>query len=525
MSKKKYRALNIEDPRVPLTAQNISNFPAPVSRLQVTPKTILGIPAIYGGLRLLAAKVAAVPLQVYKRNSNGGYSVAKDHSAYPLLTLSPNNSFLKPCDLLFSLIVQTYIFGNGFVRVHRDPQAKPVSLELLDSSLISIEVGNGGLLYLRSNQDGTRDYFLPDEIVHLKNFSVDSLVGQPLHKLLSTALGLSLSVQKYAESYFRNGCKISLAFKVNGRLTEERREQLRNEIDRIHRGSDNAFTVSVLEEGSDLVELGQTGQEQGLVAMSESQIRVAAQVLGVPASYLGISDSYTSHNSLESQSKQLLSDCINPILVQIEQAYNLLLLSEVEKRSESHFIEFDRSHLIQVDEITKEQIKGDQLDNNRISWEEYRQEKNLSTDRKGQHWFRTVQTQLVDSDFVVVAPEPPTPAPVVAQAVPQPAQDQPQATPEAPQGQRGLAEALTLKSIDRLIERARKTVEAGKEITDSRSVFIDNLDCFDNHEQTIDSLFTDIKQEVNAILKEDVPKINWDRYKKQLIKGLLDGQI
>lgn len=520
--KRKYRALNIEDPRVPLTAQNIADFPVPHTRQQVSPETILGIPAIYGGLKLLATKISAIPLSVYKRATKGGYQADKNHAAYTLLTLSPNNSFLKPCDFHFALIIQTMVWGNGFARVVRDQAtAKPVALELLDASTMKILGGNGSLYYVRTNSDGSEDIFTPDEIVHIKNFTIDGFMGTPLHKLLGTALGLSLAIQKYAESYFRNNCKISLAFKVNGRLSQERREQLREEIDRIHRGSENAFSVSVLEEGSDIVELGKTSGEQGLVAMSESQIRVAAQILGVPASYLGISDSYTSHNSLESQSKQLLSDCINPILVQIEQAYDLLLLSEVEKRTESHFVEFDRSKLIQIDEKVKEEILTSQLNNNQRSWEEYREEKNLSTDRKGT-WFRTVQTQLVDSDFVVVTPEPPTPPPVVTA---QTAQDQPQATPADQPEQRSLAEALTLKSIDRLIERARKSVEAGKEITDSRSVFVDNLDCFDNHEQAIDSLFGEIKQEVNAILKEDIPKINWDRYKKQLIEGLLNGQI
>lgn len=520
---KMFSTRSIENPQFPLTATNVSEYIKKRNGVVATPQSIMSIPALYGGLRLMCFKFASLGVMVYKNSKNGGYLPDKDHPSYKILTRSPDG--VSTCSQFFSsLLLSTYVYGNGLALVHRDELMQPEWLELLDPEKVEIESTGRNIQYTIDRGNNQKEVRYSDEILHLKGLNGDSIQGTPLHIVLGQSLGLTIEMQAYLASYFRNGCRVGTVFKMKKPVKDKNTiDKMEAEYNRKLAGSNEAFKSLVLAEDMDIEEIGKNNGGSDLSKLTEDQLRACAAIIGVPPSYLGITDGYTSNNSLESQQKQLLADCLNPWLVQFEECAEKVLLTEKQLDKESHFIEFDRNQLDATDSITKNEIRISKLTNNLISWEEARGELNLPATREGTY-FRQANISVVDSEtFEVATPEP------VAQvsAQPQPELPNDAETPTAepmPDSETPTREkALTEKTVERLIKRLQKSVESNDSVdlsTSHRAVFVESLDCFPTHQQATDKLFDELQEELRAICKQDRNKIDWNRYRNQLIEEL-----
>ena len=144
-------------------------------------------------------------------------------------------------------------------------------------------------------------------------------------------------------------------------------EKIRNTIsafNKIQTGITQSHRIGLLQDGVKWQPISVSPQDSQLLATRAHEIRATvANILGCPPHKIG-DDSRTSHNSLESEQMSYLSECLDTWLCEFEQEANSKLLTEQQKNSDSHFIEFNRNALLRMnandraDYYTKMQMNG-----------------------------------------------------------------------------------------------------------------------------------------------------------------------
>lgn len=495
------------------------------SGISVNHRSVLGIPAIWRGLNLVSQKVGKLPLCVYRRLPDGGCEPATDHPAWKLLKKRPSPD-LSPFVFKQTLMLHALIYGNGYFYVFRDQNGDPSELGILDPS-VTHPYREGGTLGYVTTVDGQDRKLLADNVGHIKGLSYDGIQGLSTLDVLKESLGLSQAIQKYTSVYFANAGKPSVVITLPVGLKDpDKIERFRRTWGDIHTGLDNAHRPALLENGASVTPLSGGNEDAQLTELTDQQVRACANILGVPPSYLGVTDGYTSHNSLEQQTKQFLSDTLDGWLTNWEEVCEQVLLRETEKDRDTHYVEFNRQALDQTDTKTQEDVLILQLSNNAISWEEYRKIKNLPVDRSGT-FFRQANVNAVEGE-TFQPPEPPTPEPA-----PQP--DQPEPPPDAPAASQDDSAArfdrLTQSVVRRLVERVKRSVEAHATkgdlrdwlptlADDHRSVCLESLDAFDTAPEVTDTFLSELRHELDAISVHDISHIQWDRYRDTFCRAL-----
>src|SRR5438552_1459876 len=107
---------SLENPSVPLWSPVATNYlgsPRSSSGVSIDRTTVLGYPAVWRALHLIAHKVGRLPLHCYKRNKDGGRAVDEEHPADWLLSRRPSNLY-TPFVLKSTLTGHAILHGNGF---------------------------------------------------------------------------------------------------------------------------------------------------------------------------------------------------------------------------------------------------------------------------------------------------------------------------------------------------------------------------------------------------------------------------
>jgi HK97 family phage portal protein len=382
---------SLENPAVPITSDRAYEILAGSNRtssgIVINRTSVLGYPAFYRAITILSDYVAKLPAYINKHAKGGGKEKAKRHPAYKLLLKSPSNDYNA---FTFFKTMQAHAVwsGNAYAYVIRDQFAKPLELVILDPERTTPVRVNGILWYVTTIDMGdyTEDRILPySDVIHIKNFSHCGLVGYSLLDICKEALGLGLAAQKYGSVYFKNSAQPKYVIQMPGHLDDKDKvERFRTSWGAMHQGLENSHKVALLEDGATVNAISVSNADAEFIATREHEIATTvANIVGIPAHKLGVKIA-TSHNSLEAENKSFLNDTIDPWLCAWEQELEAKLLTENEKRYDTHFIQFDRSKMLQIEEKTRAEIAIMQLNNGIKTQQQYNEDNNLPN--VGEEW-------------------------------------------------------------------------------------------------------------------------------------------
>jgi len=197
------------------------------------------------------------------------------------------------------------------------------------------------LWYLYQPPNGQEWRKLPaDEVLHVKGLGFDGLQGYPVLKIAREALGAAIAARDHSARYFGNGARPGGVLEHPGKLTDQARKNMRESWDRVHKGLENAHKVAILEEGTKYQGFASNARDAQLLETREFDAREVANIFGVPTHKLG-DPSKVAYNSLGEENQSYYDDTLSRWLkVYAEEAHDKLL-SEKEKASESHCVDFD----------------------------------------------------------------------------------------------------------------------------------------------------------------------------------------
>jgi HK97 family phage portal protein len=310
-----------ESPTYPLTSATLLDWiggPQASSGVRVTETSVLGIPAVWRAVNLVAGVSASLPLHAFKRDDVGRRIMLTSGQAADLIAdPHPDMTDLELWELVYGSLM---LWGNAYLRKLRSPDGVLRELWWINPSRVKTNrtPDDGRKIYV---VDGEEDRPLFDQqILHIPGFGYDGVCGVAPVRAAREGFGLALAAEQYGARFFGNG---SLA---TGILQSEQRLDLERamEIKQLWKatggtGLDSAHDVRVVGSGAKFDQLTIPNDDAQFLETRTFQVGEIARMFGVPPHLLmDVSGSTSWGTGIEQQTLGWVKFGLAPWLTRVE---------------------------------------------------------------------------------------------------------------------------------------------------------------------------------------------------------------
>ncbi|SUC99042.1 phage portal protein [Proteus mirabilis] len=349
--------------------------------------------AVWACVRLLSESISTLPIKIYKSESDGSRSLAKDHPIYRLLCKQPNFE-MTPSRFMLMVVASLCLRGNSFIE-KKYIGSKLVALEpLLPQNMMVKRSDQTGMLeYKYTDPLGQKTRTIPtNKIMHIRGFGMDGICGMIPVKIGRDVIGAALSVEESAAKIFENGLQSSGFLSSEFPLDDEQRERIRSYLLSFV-GSKNAGKMMVLEGGMKYNNVTMNPEAAQMLESRTFSIEEICRWFRVPPFMVGHMDKQSSWaSSVEGMNMQFLTNTLRPLLVNIEQEISRCLLNG----DDDYYAEFSVEGLLRADSAGRSAYYTTALQNGWMSRNDVRRLENLPPIEGGDIY--TVQLNLTPLD-------------------------------------------------------------------------------------------------------------------------------
>ena len=343
---------------------------------RVTAKTAMGYPPLWRAINLISSSVAGLPFDVFRRQRDGGKRVDLRHPAQALLDRAAS-PYINAYTFRRTMTSLALLHGNAYASIDR-VEGRPVSLSIWNPANTMVRVMDGEIWYITYfNQEPVR--VSSRDMLHIRGLGPDGIVGYPILELMADAMGVGMAAMEFGARFFGQGSNMSGLLMIPGHFTEEKIRNTMQAWNSMQSGLSQSHKVALIQDGVKFQQLQISPDQAQFLQTREHEIRATvSNITGVPPHMLGDS-TRTSHNSLESEGQSYLDYTLQPWLKTWEHECEDKLLTEQQRVTDSHLIEFNREALIQMSFESKINGLYRQLESGIINHNEARALLNMPT--------------------------------------------------------------------------------------------------------------------------------------------------
>ena len=322
----------------------------------LTEDQVTTIPAVQASLELITSAVGQLPVKLYIPDDGGIPRVNTDDSRLSIINRETNEeltgySFKKKVTrdfLLYGVSKSVISYENATSNIVK-------AIYPLDTNDLTIEVHSKdgykrwGKVILTNNSGAF--YYSDDALLSVLKDTNDGITGNGILHANSDVLHLALSQIEYERALMENGATPMSVLQTDSKLTDDVLTRLMNSWTKRFSGPNKAGRTVVLEQGLKYNQTSINPDNLQLDSSKKSVLSDIARMFNLPESL--INSNANKYNSNEQNNLFFLQNCLSPILVAIEAAFNKMLLSEEEKVKGVAF-KFDTTELLKT--TVKEKI-------------------------------------------------------------------------------------------------------------------------------------------------------------------------
>lgn len=342
----------------------------------ITDQNILAISAVWACVNLLAGTIASLPLMVYRINSRGERTLARDHPLFRILHDSPNYDQTATDFWEFSS-ASIELWGNSYAAIERNGGGRVAALTPLRPDSVSVRRLENGNLEYRWTMDGENHVGSDRAILHIRGFGGDPLGGMSTLHFGRHAFGLARAIDRAAAGTFSNGMIAQTALTFERWLTDEQRNLAETKLSEKYIGAKNSGRPIILEGGTKIDVLSIKPEDAQMLESRGFSVEEVCRFFGVPPFMVGHTQKVTSFGSgLEQQVLGFQKFTLRRRLKRIEQALEKQLLTPAE-RAAGLTIEFNLEGLLRGDSTARAAFYQSALANGWMTINEVREKENL----------------------------------------------------------------------------------------------------------------------------------------------------
>lgn len=298
----------------------------------VNTQSALKLATVWACVRLRSETIASLPFHLRDKDK----TMAVDHPLYRILHEQPNAD-MTASEFWEAMVASQELDGNGYAEIVRNSQDEIIALEFLDPEEMTVSRSKSGAIdYTYKKGTFKEIVFNEADILHLKGFSLDGLVGLSPIKYQAQVMGAQIDANNAANQEFRNNLKAGGFLKTGDRiLNDEQRKALRTNLAMFGK-AENAGKWMVLEAGMEpasAASIRMNPQDAQLLESRFFGVEEICRTFKTPPQliyHLDKSSSWAS--SLEQMNLGYLTYGLRPTLVRIEQMVSRKLLTIEERK-------------------------------------------------------------------------------------------------------------------------------------------------------------------------------------------------
>lgn len=305
-------------------------FRPPIAGVPVNRDSALTYGAVWACVRLISEHIAMMPQRVYI-STNDKREVASNHPVDHLLYRQANpetNAF----DFKQSLVAAALLQGNGIAEIEALRNGDPGAFWQMEWDRVNpTRDAAGKLIYEISNGGAANTYLRPDQVLHLKGFSLDGLSGLSVVAFAKQAISLGLATEQFGAAFFGNGALPGGVIEWgDGATTPEdwgsnAAKNMKSTWNKRHQGAARGSGIEILEPGQRFRAISISPNEAQFLESRKFGITEVCRWFGIPPHKLADLDRATNSN-IEMQNIEYVTDCLMRWAVRWEQEINAKLL-------------------------------------------------------------------------------------------------------------------------------------------------------------------------------------------------------
>lgn len=334
----------------------------------------LRVSAFAACIRLISGTVAKLPAHVFKLNGEDRKR-DRNHPLDHVMNVKPN-PWQTPIEFRRMMTAHVAMHGNGVGLKVKSATGKVEAIIPWNPAQVSVVQNEFGAppIYRVTMKGQVRDYPASD-VFHLRDLTLDGIVGLSRLQQASQGLGLSYAAETYGASYFKNGAEPGIILSTDGSLTPDQRESLRASYLERHGGAQNAHMPLIAEGGLKVTPLAASNKDSQLIELRSFQVEDIARFFGVPPHLIGHTEKQTSWGTgVEQMSLGFLVFHLLDWLVMWEQALKRDCLDETSEKN--LFVEHIVEGLLRADLKTRMDAYAIAITNGILSRNEVRKLEN-----------------------------------------------------------------------------------------------------------------------------------------------------
>lgn len=294
----------------------------------------MNLSGVYNCVEMMSNTMSKLPLFVMDNNTKKHID---DDNLYKVLNIQPNQNMNAT---VYKKLIETWrlIYGNAYVLPVRKG-LKLTELLPIHPSCVDIFKKNSNVLY-RVNLNGTTYIFRPDEICHLKAYTLDGIKGISPLEYARIVLNVGLNQENFQQDFYSNGGRPSGVLKTEADLSSKKvkrgdkevsyKEILQEEWSKTSAGNKKAFYTAILDNGLNYQTIQQISPaDMDFVNSKTVNLEDIARFFNIPPYKLGVGKQTYSSN--EQASIDYITNSIIPVLYQYENEYTLKVLLNNER--------------------------------------------------------------------------------------------------------------------------------------------------------------------------------------------------
>ncbi len=293
----------------------------------VSPDTALALSTVWACVKLLSQSVATLPFNVYKREDNRR-QLAPESDLWTLLHDRPNET-MTASDFWMAWVCSLLLWGNAYALIRR-VGGRVVALDLLRPEYMVPQRNDAGRLVYRYSAPGLEPKeYAPKDVLHVKWFTVDGLIGLSPIRYGANTMGLAMAQDEAAGKLFASGLRVSGVFKTKEWLKPGQRDELRGHLQAFAgTAGEKAGSFMVLEGGQEFDSITMNPADAELLSSRSWSVEDICRWYGVPPWMVGHTDKGSNWGTgLEQQMIGFLTFALAPILGQTEKVVNMRLVA------------------------------------------------------------------------------------------------------------------------------------------------------------------------------------------------------
>ncbi|WP_367387429.1 phage portal protein [Bacillus vallismortis] len=275
---------------------------------------------VFTAVLTLSSDIAASPIMV---TQNGVEE--KDTDLFRLLNEKPND-YYSGYFFKFILVANALMNGQSYAEIVRDKEGTPLELiHLLNSEVYAEQLQDRNEILYRYYPSGGKERVLkPENVLHIKFFSMDGITGMSPLSSLKHEIESQEAGKRLVTDFFRRGVNLSgIVNMKKGHLSSEAKDKIRNEFEKANSGIKNQQRVVVLDENMEFSQLEINTKVLEVVNNYTHSTKQIAKVFGLPAHKLGIEQVNTS---LEQANLDYLTNTLSNYFAAIASELNFKML-------------------------------------------------------------------------------------------------------------------------------------------------------------------------------------------------------